>query len=244
MGCCGTGLLCTHWRAVADGGLGSIDGVVAVLEVLQLLRSMARPLPNAPTRGGVSVVGVGRASVCGRAPRAWLSAFRLLTAITADERPPRPLLSASTPLSRLHHRRHRRRHRCRVRRPPSLVRSSSPPETSTATSLDFTPDFTCSRYLPTGQTSHSDMCVDHGRWSLRPIRCSVPLATSQPAARQPRTEARSPVKCPDAWELVHGYSWLHCTLHAGSAGQRQVLKKKKSAVFGWRALRPPRLVFV
>ena len=151
---------------------------------------------------------------------------------------------ASTTLSRLHHRRHRRRHRCRVRRPPSLVRSSSPPETSTATSLDFTPDFTCSRYLPTGQTSHSDMCVDHGRWSLRPIRCSVPLATSQPAARQPRTEARSPVKCPDAWELVHGYSWLHCTLHAGSAGQRQVLKKKKSAVFGWRALRPPRLVFV
>ena len=224
-----------HWRAVADGGLGSIDGVVAVLEVLQLLRSMARPLPNAPTRGGVSVVGVGRASVCGRAPRAWLSAFRLLTAITADERRVSP-----PPLSRLHHRRHRRRHRCRVRRPPSLVRSSSPPETSTATSLDFTPP--TSRYLLAKHLIQ--MCVDHGRWSLRPIRCSVPLATSQPAARQPRTEARSPVKCPDAWELVHGYSWLHCTLHAGSAGQRQVLKKKKSAVFGWRALRPPRLVFV
>ena len=164
--------------------------------------------------------------------------FAVLTAF--QQRTNRRTLAASTTLSRLHHRRHRRRHRCRVRRPPSLVRSSSPPETSTATSLDFTPDFT----IPTGQTSHSDMCVDHGRWSLRPIRCSVPLATSQPAARQPRTEARSPVKCPDAWELVHGYSWLHCTLHAGSAGQRQVLKKKKSAVFGWRALRPPRLVFV
>ena len=58
--------LCTRWSAVADGRLGGMDGVVAVLEVLQLLRSMARPLPNAPTRGGgVSVVGVGRAGVRG-----------------------------------------------------------------------------------------------------------------------------------------------------------------------------------
>ena len=40
-----------------------MDGVVAVLEVLQLLRSMARPLPNAPTRGGLRVAGVGRADV-------------------------------------------------------------------------------------------------------------------------------------------------------------------------------------
>ena len=48
---------------MADGCLSSMDGVVAVLEVLQLLRSMARPLPNAPTRGGLRVAGVGRADV-------------------------------------------------------------------------------------------------------------------------------------------------------------------------------------
>jgi len=48
---------------LADGCLSSMDGVVAVLEVLQLLRSMARPLPNAPTRGGLRVAGVGRADV-------------------------------------------------------------------------------------------------------------------------------------------------------------------------------------
>lgn len=184
MGCCGTGLLCTHWRAVADGGLGSIDGVVAVLEVLQLLRSMARPLPNAPTRGGVSVVGVGRASVCGRAP-GWLSAFRCADSDFNSGRTAKPC--------RLHH---------AVSAPPS---SPSPPSP-----LPRSPPALARALVVASRDLYSyvfrlharlhdryllakhliQMCVDHGRWSLRPTRCSVPLATSQPHGSRARRHGR------------------------------------------------------
>ncbi len=83
-----------------------------------------------------------------------------------------------------------------------------------------------------------------GRCARSGVACRLRQASRTAAAHGGTVAGEMPGRVGARMALPPTPYYFYITvLYAGSAGQRQVLEKK-SAVFGWRALRPPRLVFV